>query len=126
MLKLQCVWAVLGLSYNLMSLYTGHYEGYALAPTDPVAGVVFILISIMIIGTGLTRYVRLYAALTSLLACLLAYSGVYLHVAAYVSDPALPGYASPLSWAAAVSINIFGFTVLSIGAAFAFRKPKDS
>lgn len=126
MLKLQFVWAFLGLSYNLISHYTGSYEGSALAPTDPVAGALFILISMLIISTGFTRYVRLFATLTSLLACLLAYSGLYLHVAAYVSDPTLPGYASFLSWAAAVLINFFGLTVLIIGAALAFRKQEAS
>lgn len=124
-LKLQLAWAFLGLSYNLISHYTVSYEGSALAPTDPVAGALFMLVSMMLISVGFTRFQKSYAGLICLLVCLLAYSGVYLHIAAYASDTTLPGYLATVSWAIAVLINAFGLTVLIFGAALAFRNQRN-
>lgn len=119
-LRLQYGWVLLGLGYNLISLVKRAIGSTPLAPTDPVAGLIFMGVGFGIISIGLTRLRKTYASLTLMLACLLAYSGVYLHVAAYISAPTLIGYASPFSWAAAVLINLFGVTVLIWGAVVAF------
>lgn len=119
-LRLQYGWVLLGFGYNLISLIKRAIDGTALAPTDPVAGIIFVGMGLGVISIGLTRLRKTYASLALIFACLLAYSGVYLHVAAYLSSPTLNGYASPIAWAAAVLINLFGVTVLIWGAVVAF------
>jgi len=120
-LILQYLWATLGLLYNAISFIRIDNGGAALAPTDPYAGAIFIGICILIFSIGFTRHLKIYATLIAVLACLLSYSGLFLHVAAYLSDPALPDYASGLSWAVAVAINSFGVVVLVLGGAAAWR-----
>lgn len=120
-LTAQYIWVFLGLSYNLISALKLTNAMPPLAPTDPLAGIAFILLCTLIITLGFSRFLKTYAVLISLLACLLTYSGICLHVAAYVFDPTLPGYLSPVTWVLAILINVFGVTALLSGAFSAFH-----
>jgi hypothetical protein len=120
-LTAQYIWVFLGLSYNLISAIKLSNNFAPLAPTDPFAGIAFIVLCALIIGLGFSRFLKTYAVLISLHACLLTYSGICLHIAAYVFDPTLPGYLSPVTWALAILINIFGVTALLSGAFSAFH-----
>ncbi|WP_026941547.1 hypothetical protein [Hellea balneolensis] len=90
--------------------------GTALAPTDPILGLAFMVIAAVIIFAGFIGYRRIYAIAILPVIALLAYSGIYTHVSALISNSALPGYFSALSWGLAIGINLIGLLALVKGA----------
>ncbi|MFT6408134.1 MAG: hypothetical protein ACJAQ6_001550 [Arenicella sp.] len=121
LLKMQLLWVAFGLAYNLASAWRIQSVGVALSPTDPVAGAVFVGICGLIIFVGFNRAPWLYKFAAPCLALLLIYSGIGLHVIAFLTDAGLSGYASFTSWLVAVLINSYGASVLLLGSCFAWR-----
>lgn len=115
MLRLQLVWVFMGLLYNLVSYWRIARELSALAPTNPIVGVVFMVLCGLVISLGFRRKYKAYKYGILCLAIMLAYSGLYLHFSAYFFDPSLPYYASKFSWGLAILINVFGLFTLTIG-----------
>jgi hypothetical protein len=120
--KMQLTWVGLGLAYNAISWWRMTTGNSALSPTDPFAGAVFIIICGCLIVFGIKGVRSLSKFVIPLFALLLLYSGVGLHVSAFVSDSSLIGYASFVSWLAAVLINSFGVITLLMGSWFVLRQ----
>lgn len=119
--RMQFSWVGLGLTYNGLSLWRISSGDIPLSPTDPVAGSIFLVICGSVILAGIKGANTFYRFATPALALLLLYSGLGLHVIAFVRDANLFGYASFASWLAAVVVNTYGATTLLLGSWFASR-----
>lgn len=114
-LILQLIWIGLGAAYNAISHLQISTGKAALAPTDPSAGLIFMAICAAVVCIGLIGWRKTYGTLAAALTLLLAYSGVFSHANAYLTDATLPNYACMLAWALAILINVFGVSVLALG-----------
>ncbi|OAO02104.1 hypothetical protein A8B75_13250 [Sphingomonadales bacterium EhC05] len=121
MQKLQIIWVILGLSYNVVSYWRLTEGKSQLAPTSPVAGAIFMAICGVVILAGLIGAQRISKFIIPVLTLFLIYSGVFLHINAYWENTNLPDYASKLPWFAAILINIYGVATLILGSWLAFR-----
>lgn len=106
------IWVGLGVIYNLVSLVMLKSTGHGLAPTDPVSGLVFMVVAGGVISAGMLGYKRFYSLAIIPTIALLAYSGVYVHMSSFVADATLPEYESALSCLLAIVINLFGLSAL--------------
>ena len=123
--RLQLLWVVLGLIYNAVSYRQIASGSSALAPTDPLAGAIFMGLCGGLIGAGMLGWRRSYRFGIPLLTVLLFYSGLWLHLMACSSDSSLPGYASFAAWLSAILINIYGVITLAIGGWLAWQEKAD-
>lgn len=114
--KLQLIWFSLAMAFNLVSYLRVHEGEAALTPTNPAIGIAFVLICGLIILYGMWLPNWLYRIAIFSLGFVLAYSGVFLHVLAFVVNSALDNYLSFVSWFLAVSINVYGSIMFLWGA----------
>ena len=121
---LELIWVAMGLSYNAVS-YQRFTDGSApLAPTDPVSGAVFMVLSGVLIVAGMRGWKLTYKFGILPLTILLIYSGLLLHLAAFASDRGLPTYSSFAAWLFAVLINVYGIVVMVLGGWLSWRAPQ--
>jgi hypothetical protein len=115
LLKLQAVYCLLGIGYNVVSLVLSRTGGSTLSPTDPVMGFVSMAVYGGCLLVGVLQYKRIYRILMALSVMVLGYGGVVLHLVNYTAGRTFL-YDSMLAWGAAVCINLFGLVLNFIGA----------
>jgi hypothetical protein len=109
LLKLQVLYVILGIGYNCLSLYFTATGKPALAPTQPVLGLVSMVVYALFLIPGYMRKLLLYRILMGVAILVMGYGGVVTHIINIFTQPQL--YSSIVAWAGAVGINIFGLVL---------------
>ncbi len=113
LLRYQIVYLLLGLGYNVMSLMMKRRSGRPLSFTNPVTGILVMLLFGLFLIPGFLSSYQAYRILMGISAIALGYSGVIVHLRNYRK---LNLYDSTTAWILAVLINLFG-VVLNLMAA---------
>ena len=121
LLFLQVAYFVLGVAYNVVSLYLTLQGKPALAPTQPVLGMISMSIYALCLIPGFLRKIILYRVLMGLAIVWLGYGGIVTHIINIFTQPQV--YASMLAWAGAVGINLFGLVLNVIAVLGKFKVP---
>ena len=123
LLKLQVFYCFLGIGYNVVSLIGSRTGGEALAPTNPVMGMVVMAVYGGCLAVGALGYGRIYRVLMALAVLVLGYGGVVVHLVNYTAGRTFLYY-SIVTWGAALAINLFGIVLNFIGALGLFSDKK--
>jgi hypothetical protein len=123
LLRLQLVYCLLGIGYNVVSLIVSRTGGSTLAPTDPVMGMIVMAVYGGCLLVGALRYVRIYRILAALSVLVLGYGGVVVHLVNFAAGHAFL-YRGIVAWGAAVAINLFGLVLNFIGALGLFSEKR--
>lgn len=108
-LKLQVVYVFAGIAYNVASWLHLTYQGSSLSPTNPLMGIVVMLIYAIFLLSGYFRKLLLYRILMGVVVLVFGYGGVIVHITGLIFH--LEDYYSIRVGLAAIFINIFGFTL---------------
>lgn len=112
-LKLQVIYAMVGMSFNLVSYLRIKLELEGLTSTSPLSGMM-VLSLVMLSAFGACKgYKKLFITINSVLAPLLIYAGVITHFSIISSLSWSSILTSPL--VVAVAINSFGVAVMTMG-----------
>ena len=109
-LKLQLLYLVFALGYNVVSYFMQITEGVGLAATSPVFG--FVMVVLIVAPCTVTGFLKMlkvhaiYAMFVSVVFCLIG--GTFPHVRAYLSGD-ISNYSSIWSLIAAAGINFSGW-----------------
>jgi hypothetical protein len=120
LLRLQIVYLVLGILYNAVSMYLTAMGKPALAPTQPVLGVISMVVYALFLIPGYLRKITLYRILMGVAILVLGYGGVVTHIINIFTQPQV--YSSIAAWAAAVGINLFGLVLNIIAVLGKFKR----
>jgi hypothetical protein len=120
LLKLQVLYAVLGLGYNGVSFFLSSIGQKPLASTSPVLGAISMVVYGLFLIPGFRGAITLYRILMAVAIVVIGYGGVVQHFINIFTQPQV--YSSMLAWAAAVLINIFGLVLNIIAACGKFKK----
>ena len=126
LLKLQLVYVVLGMAYNLVSLWLKSIGQPPLSATQPLIGIIGMGVFVLFLLPGYLRKIVVYRILMGLAVIYLGLGGVITHIFNIFSQPSL--YSSVWAWAGALGINLFGL-VLNVMAALGIFKtdePQDN
>jgi hypothetical protein len=123
LLKLQVVYCLLGIGYNVVSLILSRTGGSGLAPTNPLMGMVVMAVYGGCLAVGALGYVRIYRILMALSVLVLGYGGVVVHLVNYTAGRTFL-YDSTVAWGVALAINLFGIVLNFIGALGLFSDEK--
>ena len=106
LLKLQLLYCVLGVGYNVVSYIKAATGAKALASTPPVTGALFMLFYGVCLLPGYKGMFKFYRVLMALFVVVTGYGGIIKHFIVYSQQP--DAYSSVLAWASAIGINVFG------------------
>jgi hypothetical protein len=120
LLKLQVVYFILGVAFNCLSLYFTLTGRPALGPTQPVMGLISMVVYALFLIPGFMRKLVLYRILMAVAILVIGYGGVVTHIINIFTQPQL--YSSVVAWAGAVGINLFGLVLNIIAALGLFKK----
>jgi hypothetical protein len=122
LLWLQLIYGLLGTGYNLTSIYLVDLGGSALSPTNPLLGVVVMLIYLGFLSTAITRHLVVYRLLMTVAVIVFGYTGVVKHIVLMQLHIEL--YSSYKAGISAILINIFGSLLNFTAAAGLYRQPR--
>ncbi len=105
LLKLQLLYLIFGLAYNLISLIMFYAGGKALSETSPLLGAATLLIYGLFLLTGFAGRQKVYRVLMLVALVVLGYGGVISHILNYSN---LELYYSATAWLVAILINLYG------------------
>lgn len=114
LLKLQWIYWLLGVVFNVISWMLLAKGGKALTPTAPVSGIVVMVNYGFFLLAGHFKRISLYRALMGIAILILGYGGIFSHFKLLSQSPEL--YHSVWVGILAISINAFGFTLNSLAA----------
>ncbi|MEL6254316.1 MAG: hypothetical protein AAFR87_20075 [Bacteroidota bacterium] len=114
LVRLQFIYCLLGILFNVISLYLLSQGNKALTPTEPLAGIVVMSIYGLFLLSGKMRQIRLYRVLMGLAVAIFIYSGIIKHMISLSQSPEV--YFSIGSGVLAIAINLFGL-ILNLRAA---------
>lgn len=120
LLRLQVIYLVLGILYNALSMYLTATGKPALGPTQPVLGIISMIVYALFLIPGYLRKITLYRILMGVAILVLGYGGVVTHIVNIFTQPQV--YSSIAAWAAAVGINLFGLVLNIIAVLGKFKK----
>ncbi|MBU2646343.1 hypothetical protein KKI24_16670 [bacterium] len=106
LLKLQLIYCILGIAYNVVSFLMVITIGRRLSGNAPFTGALLMIIYGLCLITGLIHLQKVYRFLMLLFVLVIGYSGFINHFIIYTRQPEV--YASFLAWFSAVGINFFG------------------
>ncbi|MEM6768918.1 MAG: hypothetical protein AAF655_28535, partial [Bacteroidota bacterium] len=107
-------YCLLGVLFNLVSMWVGANGGQGLTPTDPLVGIMVMLIYGLFLISGKKKKVTLYRILMGLAVLVFGYGGIIKHIILLSSSPEL--YNSLASGLSAVLINFFGLGLNTLAA----------
>ncbi len=114
-LAMQALYGCAGIAFNLVSIAAAKGPG-PLTPTDPLAGILAMLVYLAFLWAGLRGRVRVYTWLMFTAIIVLGYGGVVTHAWNLLALPSEPaGYLGFWSLAAALGINLFGLVLNVLG-----------
>lgn len=107
LLKLQLIYVLLGMLFNLVSYYLILENHTALTPTQPLMGLLAMLVYACFLLAGVYKKIVWYRVLMTVSILIFGYSGIIKHVITFSQEPDL--YYSFYAVLLAVGINLFGF-----------------
>ncbi len=120
LLQLQVFYAVMGIAYNGVSLYSAMVLKQALAPTNPVLGTMSMVGYALFLLAGFLGKITLYRVLMVVAILVIGYGGVVTHIINIFTQPQV--YSSLWAWAFALGINLFGLVLNIIAALGKFKR----
>lgn len=99
---------VLAIGYNLVSLVRIDLERQALAPTDPVQGILIMTVLCVVHASVESLGTIAWTGLIAVFLLLIVRFGIWRHLVGYRDED----YSSRIAWGAAIAINSFGVCVL--------------
>jgi len=118
-LKWQVIYALLGIAYNLWSLYRVGQGLEGLSSTDPTAGIVVMILYMSSLIPGRMGYHTVYRVLMVVAILLLGYGGVITHIKNLIHAPDL--YLNTGTALLAIGINLFGLILNLLGASGKYK-----
>lgn len=115
LLKLQVLYAILGILFNLFSWYLRSSNGVSLTPTAPLSGILAMSIYGLFLLSGKFQKINLYRILMLIAIIIFGYGGIIKHVLLLNQNPEI--YYSTSAGIIAILINAFGL-VLNVMAVF--------
>lgn len=113
LLKLQIVYAITAILFNVVSLLRIKFDLAGLTDTNPVLGIAVISPIIISAWAALKGYNTLFLAINSALIPLFIYAGIVKHLPNFSLIPLASIFTSPL--VLAIVINCFGVIVMTMG-----------
>lgn len=120
LLRLQVIYLILGIVYNLVSMYFTTAGQQPLGPTNPILGVVTMIIYALFLIPGYLSRLTIYRILMGVAVIVLGYGGVVTHIINIFTQA--QAYISIVAWAAAVGINLFGLVLNIIAVLGKFKR----
>ncbi len=114
LLKLQLLYCLLGILFNLISWFMLFQETKALTPTDPGAGIIVMSVYGLFLISGKMRKRSLYRILMGLAVAIFIYGGLIKHIIGLNQSPEV--YYSLVTGLVAIGINLFGLVLNSLAA----------
>lgn len=121
LLKWQVIYLILGVGYNLVSWYLLIQTGKGLSATDPMSGLIVMLIYGSFLIPGLLRKLGWYRILMVIAIGILGYGGIIGHI--LEMSQSLEGYYSLSAALLAIGINVFGLIWNVFAALGWYEKP---
>lgn len=106
-LKLQVVYVFAGIAYNIASWLHLTYQGSTLSPTNPLMGILALLIYAVFLLSGYFRKLLLYRILMGVAVLVFGYGGIVIHIIGLIFHS--EDYYSIGAGLLAILINTFGF-----------------
>ncbi|MFK7936724.1 MAG: hypothetical protein AB8G22_24635 [Saprospiraceae bacterium] len=106
LLKLQFIYCLLGVLFNVISSGLIQYGGKGLTSTPPIIGTLTMFVYGCFLVSGILRKLNVYRSLMLIAILAFGYGGIIKHFILLNQSPEL--YASLTSGIIAISINIFG------------------
>ncbi|MBU2510841.1 hypothetical protein KJ966_05870 [bacterium] len=106
LLKLQWIYIILGVGYNIVSYFVVMSGGQQLSTTMPLKGGPAMLLYGVFLLAAYTDRIILYRILMTVAVFFYGWGGIVVHLINYSQDPSL--YASFAAWIIAVGINVYG------------------
>lgn len=119
LLMLQLCYVLLGLVFNVSSYYMIIEDYEALTPTDPVMGILAMLVYASFLVTGYYKKIVWYKIFMLISVLVFGYSGIIKHIITYSREPDL--YYSFSVTLFAIGINLFGFLLNLIAVSRRFK-----
>jgi len=119
LLWLQFVYAILGAAYNVVSLSLLLMGKPPLSATNPIVGLVFMIIYALCLIPGHMRKLLMYRILMGIAILGFGVFGIAVHIINIFTQPQL--YQSILAWVLAVGINVFGLVLNIIAVSGKFK-----
>ncbi|NRB46056.1 MAG: hypothetical protein HRU41_00165 [Saprospiraceae bacterium] len=119
LLRLQALYSILGILFNVVSWIALSKNGESLTPTAPVSGIVVMAIYGLFLLAGHFKKISLYRMLMLVALLILGYGGIFSHLRLLSQSPDL--YPSLWIGILAILINTFGWILNSLGALGRFR-----
>ena len=101
---------ILAIGYNVLSLIMNDAKGRMFTPTEPVPAIVMMALFYLIYVSEAALGRGAWTFLMVVFLLLILRFGIYRHLVGYDENQ----YFSRSAWAAAVAINVFGVSVLSL------------
>jgi len=120
LLRLQVLYAVLGIAYNGVSIYFASAFKQPLAPTQPALGIITMVVYALFLLPGFLGKTVLYRVLMAVAIIVIGYGGVVTHLINIFTQPQL--YHSLIAWSFAVGINLFGLVLNMVAVVGKFKK----
>ncbi len=120
LLRLQILYALLGIAYNGVSIYFSSVCNRALAPTQPILGIITMVVYALFLLPGFLGKTVLYRILMAIATIVIGYGGLVTHFINIFTQPQL--YHSLAAWFFAVGTNLFGLVLNIIAVMGKFKK----
>jgi hypothetical protein len=122
LLKLQVIYMLLGVGYNIVSAIWNTYTGETLSTTSPALGISTMLIYGLCLLSGHFGYLKVYRSLMLVAIIGFGYAGILLHVFNFTE---LHLYHSLGAYLLAIGINVFGLypNIIALTGKFVHEQP---
>ncbi|MBU3914187.1 hypothetical protein KKA14_01500 [bacterium] len=126
LLKLQLIYCVLGVGYNIVSYISAMTGGRQLSANSPITSGIFMSVYGLCLIAGYKGFFKSYRLLMLFFLIASGYGGVIKHFIIYAKQPEV--YASYSAWVSAIGINLFGFllNLLAVAGRFESKTTKKT
>jgi hypothetical protein len=124
LLKLQLLYCVFGVGYNIVSYVLAATGSQPLSSTSPMVGAAFMTFYGLCLLTGYKGLYKTYRILMVFFLFAIGYNGIIKHFIVYSQQPG--AYSSQLAWATAIGSNAFGFILNLLAVAGRFETDAES
>jgi hypothetical protein len=122
LLLAQCLYAIMGIGYNVLSCLAVSSGGKAFSTTAPLTGSLSLALYGLCLLPGFLGHLRVYRILMGLSIVVFGYGGIVKHLLNYPGG--LDVYSSMTAYVIAIGINVFGLVLNVIAAAGVTASPR--
>ncbi len=119
LLKLQLIYCIFGIGYNIVSYYLLMSGGRPLSSNSPIIGGLAMFAYGFCLISAQKGFYKIYRLLMVLFLVIFGYAGLAKHFVIYAQQP--EAYASFSAWLIAIVNNLFGFLLNFVAAANRFE-----